>query len=127
MKTIFSLLILVSLSIAFSPTTAEAQSAGSYQIVTAGKSGQETGYGSVGEVQIGQNSEIIVTLTNYLSQSPMTYTGKLNGDVTKLKGPGNLSVKIRIAYSSAKVVFGSYTAFRGNRNVGGGVYSMTRR
>lgn len=127
MKSTIALLVLAFASVYLLPQSAEAQSVGRYDIVTAGKSGQETGYGSIGEAKIGENGKIDVTLTNYLVGSPVTYSGKLGGDVTELSGPQNTSVKIRIIYSNSKAVYGSYTAFRGQRQVGGGFYSMTRR
>jgi hypothetical protein len=105
-----------------------AQQAGTYNMVTAGKTLQETGYGALGTLVIGSdNKSVTVTVRNYLKPTSDKYTGKLGSNPFTLADAKGNKLRIRIAYSSAKAIFGYYEAFRNSQMVGTGEYAATRR
>ena len=109
-------------------TDAAAQSPGTYRVITAGSSGEDTGYGSIGTATLKSNKSVEVKVRNYLDSSTQVYSGKAQGSLFTLKGTNtNRSLRIRIVYTSTKLVYGFYTILRGTTKIGGGEYSMTRK
>jgi hypothetical protein len=105
-----------------------AQQAGTYNIATVGTALQEAGYGSLGTLVIGNdNKSVTVTVRNYLRPTSDRYTGKLGSNPFTLADAKGNRLRIRIAYSSAKSIYGYYEAFRSNQRVGTGEYAATRR
>jgi len=116
------------ISLALFATDATAQSAGTYRLITAGTSGQDTGYGSIGTATIKSNKSVQIKIKNSLDSFTQSYSGTVKGDSFTLKGTNtDRKLRIRIVYSSSKLAYGYYTILRGKKTLGGGEYSMTRR
>jgi hypothetical protein len=118
--------LLVTATALILPSTLSAQSAGTYQLLAAGTSGQEKGYCSVGTVVIRSNRTITITTKSPLESRATTYTGTISSK-SFTASAGRRKLSGTISYAGPKHAYGAYTAHRGSSRVGAGSFSLTRK
>ena len=108
--------------------TLNAQTAGTYRLLSAGTSYGEKGYCGIGTVTIKSDKTVTVTTKSPLqSGTAPTYIGKATTNPFSVYGPNSRRIAIRISYFGDKYLYGTYIAYRGSTVQGAGEYSMTRR
>jgi hypothetical protein len=120
------LLLFIALTALILPSTLSAQSAGTYQLLAAGTSGQEKGYCSVGTVIIRSNKTITITTKSPLESRATTYTGTISSKAFTASA-GRRKLSGTISYAGTKHAYGVYTARTGSSKVGAGNFSLTRK
>jgi hypothetical protein len=127
MRKLSLLLTAIFSLVAMAPLTAQAQSAGTYNLLAAGTSKGERGYCSIGTVTIRDDNTILITTKNPLDPLPARrYFGTIT-ETSFSATSGRRKLSGQISYSGDKYAHGTYTAFFGSRIVGAGRFSMTRR
>lgn len=120
-----SLLAIVVGTVLALPTTTLAQSAGTYALLSAGTSGGEKGFCSVGTVTVREEGTILITAKNPRDRSPARrYSGSIN-ETSFSATSGRRKLKGTISYSGEQYAYGSYIAYFGSKIVGRGRFSMT--
>jgi hypothetical protein len=123
-----SLLIAVAIASIMLPSSVIAQSSGTYKLLAAGTSGSEKGLCAIGTATITSDKTLTFKSKNPTDSSPaQTFKGKATKNPFTVFGPNSQKVRIRIIHSGQKYIYGTYTRFKGSKEVASGEYSLTRK